>query len=316
MTESVVGESVVGEWPAWPEVTALVEASGAVLAWDVLAGEPLPAARIHDPVRSGEWLWEIYEGGDPTVLDACRTLAQLNWAAAWWPASAVAGVPALDPVVLHAERAVATSIVEHLLDDPDAVARSLEPVVLPEDPELATWVAALAEDHGVALAAALTEIAPARSGYALAAGGSSFADGTTVLTGSSEVDWLLVPAGAVDAAAPAEWAVLRRGTATVLEVAVLPGPRPETALAARFGDHEVALDGGLDELGRRTGSTTVPPTVLLLPPDRRTLTVYAPGFAEPAPPAAGAAERRAALLDYARGRAGSPLATRTERAAR
>jgi hypothetical protein len=319
---------VVGMWPEWPEVTALVEAAGAVLAWHVLAGDAVPAARVHDPGRAAEWLWEVYGSaaeeilggadevtvpadGDWLVRDACRTVAQLNWAEAWWPASATAGVPTLDPVALAAERAVALSTVEHLLDDPDAVVRALDGVSLPADPGLADRVTALAEDYGVTLPAA----APARSGYALAAGGSAGGTGTTVLTGSSTVDWRLVPAGAVDAAAPAEWAVVRRQDATVVEVTVPAGPRPADRLAARFGDVDVALTE-VDEWGRITGSAPVAPTVLLLPPDQRAVTVYAPGFAAPVAPEPGAEERRAAIVDYARSRVGAPEATRTELLAR
>jgi hypothetical protein len=316
---------VAGIWPQWPEVTAHLEAAGAVLAWDVLAGDVAPSARVHDPGRAAGWLWEVYGSaaaaeilggaGEVTVsaagpvLAACRTAAQLNWAQAWWPASVTAGVPALDPGVLQAERAVALSTVEHLLDDPDAVARAL--VAVPDDPELADRVTALAEDYGVTLSVP----APARSGYALAAGGAAGGGGTTVLTGSSPVDWRLVPAGAVDAAASAEWAVVRRRGTTVVEVTVPAGPRPAPGLAAWFGDVAVALTG-LDELGRLTGSAPVPPSVLLLPPERRTVTVHAPGFAVAGPPDPGAQARQAAIVAYARSRAGSPHATRTEQLAR
>lgn len=319
---------VVGDWPAWPEVTAVVEAAGAVLAWDVLAGEDVPAARVHDPARAAEWLWEVYgsatedilagtrdvtvpEDGDWSVRDACRTVAQLEWARAWWPASASAGVPALDPVVLQAEHALALSNMEHLLDDPDAVERALGSVVLPADPDLAGLLAALAENYGIELAAAS---APRRDGFALAAGGGLGGTGTTVLTGTSTVDWTLVPAGSVDAGAPAEWSVVRRAGATVVEVSVVPGPR-QGPLAARFGEVDVTLDE-VDELGRVTGSAPVPASVLLLPPDQRAVVVYAPGFATPVPPEPGADARRAAVIAYARSRVGSPTATLTERTAR
>ncbi|MCE6996737.1 hypothetical protein LZG04_18280 [Saccharothrix sp. S26] len=324
---------VVGDWPTSPEVVALLECSGALLAWDVLADDPVPAARVHDPGRAAEWLWEIYgdaadailgdaeevaatDPGDRHVRDACRRAAQLNWAGAWWPASVTAGVPALDPAVLHAELAVALSTVEHLLDDPDAVERALASVVEPDASEpaltaLAERVVALAEDYGVVLRPA--EV-PVRSGYALAAGGSALA-GTTALSGSSTVDWALVPHGAVDAAAPATWAVVRRQGRTVLEVSVVPGPTPTARLAARFGEVDVTLDG-VDEAGRITGSTPVSAAVLLLPPDRRVLTVHAPGFAEPAAPDPDAAARRDAIIAYARARTSSPTATLTERTAR
>jgi len=322
-----VSRDAVGDWPEWPENTALVEAAGAVLAWDVLGGDPVPAARIDDPERAAEWLWEIYGAaadgvlggatdvtvpaeGDWRVRDACRALAQLNWVEAWWPASVPAGVPAVDVVVLRAERAVLTSTVEHLLDDPDAVTRALASVVLPPVPALAEQVSALAEDYGVSLSAAV----PARAGYALAAGGIGSSAGTTVLTGSSTVDWALVPAGVVDAGAPADWAVVRRQGTTVLEVSVAPGPRPGPRLAARFADVDVSLSE-VDALGRLTGSAPVPPSVLLLPPDRRAVTVYAPDFAAPTAPDPGAEARRAALIAYARTRSGASDATLTERTA-
>ncbi|WP_447006955.1 hypothetical protein ACRAKI_11010 [Saccharothrix isguenensis] len=333
MRVSRSAEVVVGDWPTSPEVVALVEGAGAVVAWDVLAGGAVPAARVHDPARASEWLWEVYGDaadavlgdadevevpvvGDWRVRDACRVVAQLNWAEAWWPASVVAGVPALDLAVLNAERAVAVSTAEHLLDDPDAVERALASVVLFDVPDvelngLADRVAALAEDYGAVLPRAE---APSRSEFALAAGGVDGSAGVAVSTGSSTVDWSLVPHGVVDAAAPAEWAVVRRRGVTVLEVSVAAGPRPGP-LAARMGEVDVALDE-VDRLGRITGSSPVPPAVLLLPPDRRVLTVYAPGFAVPAAPAPGADARRAAIIDYARSRVGSPGATLTERTAR
>ena len=89
------------------------------------------------------------------------------------------------------------------------------------------------------------------------------------------------------------------------------GPR----LAARFDEIDVALDE-IDGLGRITGSAPVPATVLLLPPDRRVVTVYAPDFAAPAEPEPGAEARRAAILAYARSRVGAAEATITERTAR
>ncbi|TQM79573.1 hypothetical protein FHX81_1882 [Saccharothrix saharensis] len=328
-------EVVVGDWPTSPEVVALLECSGALLAWDVLVDAPVPAARVHDVDRAAEWLWEVYGDaadailggaaevgepgpGDRRVRDACRRVAQLNWASAWWPASVTAGVPAFNTAVLHAELAVEVSAVEHLLDDPDAVERALAAVVPLDasDPALtalAGRVSALAEDYGVVLPAA--EV-PRQSGFALAAGGlDGGRGGIAALSGSSTVDWSLVPHGAVDAAAPATWAVVRRQGRTVVEVSVVPGPKPGARLAARFGDVEVALDG-VDEVGRLTGSTPVSAAVLLLPPDRRELVVYAPDFAEPAAPDPAAGPRRAAIIAYARARTTSPTATLTERTAR
>lgn len=331
--ERTDAEVLVGDWPPHPERTALLEARGALLAWDVLTGDPVPSARIHDPELAADWLWEFYGSAAVTILDdadevtvpadgdwrireAGRVVAHLRWAEAWWPASATAGVPALDPALLRAELAVATGEVEHLLDDEDATGRALTEVgPFTADPAvdvLAARLVALAEDYGVALAEAT---APSRSTFALAAGGDERTDGVTVLSGADEVDWALVPQGAVDAAADAEWAVVRRQGSTFLEVAVSPGPRGGTRLAARFGRVDVVLDD-TDGLGRITGRTAVPPTVLLLPPAQRVLTVYAPDFAAPAAePDPGGPARRAAIVAYARSRADSPTATLTERLA-
>ncbi|MEV0678985.1 hypothetical protein AB0I60_20950 [Actinosynnema sp. NPDC050436] len=312
----------VGDRPH-PERAALLEARGAVLAWDVLGGAA-PTARVHDPARAADWLWEVYGEqaaaailGDADEVTAGpwpegRALAQLNWLEAWWPASGEAGVPALDLSVLHAERALATAAVEHLLDDEDATARAVAAV--PADPVVAGLserLAALAEDCGVVLPAP----AVTRAEFALAAGDAPATDGVTVHSGADPVDWALVPAGAVDAAADARWAVVRRGGGTFLDVSVAVGPRAGVPLAARFAAVDVVLDG-TDGLGRRTGRTPVPPTVLLLPPAARRLTVYAPGFAPPdAPGDPDAAGRRAALIAYARTRPGAPDATATERLA-
>ncbi|GAB3903448.1 hypothetical protein GCM10029964_095400 [Kibdelosporangium lantanae] len=281
----------VGRWPSTPEQTALVEARGALVAWDVLA-DVEPAVRVHDPSAAEEWLWEIYGveaataisgganevtvpvDGDWAVRDACRTVAQLAWVEAWWPASV--DVPVVDRGVLNAERAIATSAVEHLLDDDEAVERALVEATLTSDAALDARLVSLAEGYGVVL----RESVPTQAEYALAAGGGDRSSGMTVLSGTGAVDWNLVPSGVVDAAAEARWAVVRVDGGTYLEVAVaiVAGARPR--LAARFGQVDVVLDR-VDDLGWLTGRTQVPATVLLLPPAQRVLTVYAPDFARP-----------------------------------
>ncbi|QTR03691.1 hypothetical protein J7S33_01130, partial [Saccharothrix algeriensis] len=229
------GEVLVGRWPSHPERTALLEARGALLAWDVLADldpGPGPAARVHDTARAADWLWEVYgpdaaarilaaaesepesesepepesesgsdqagpdqpgpdraepDQGDPgAVRRAARTVAHLTWARSWWPASASAGVPALDPVLLHAELALATAAVEHLLDDEDATARALAEVTAdPVVEGVSARLAALAEDYGFP---APQPLPPTRAEYALAAGDAARADGVTVHSGSDPVD--------------------------------------------------------------------------------------------------------------------------------
>jgi hypothetical protein len=128
-----------------------------------------------------------------------------------------------------------------------------------------------------------------------------------VLRGSSPVDWALVPQGAVDAAADATWAVVRRGGQSVLEVSA---PGTGVPLRARFGPLDVALDEQGD------GAVPVPASVLLLPAAQRVLTVYAPDFAaQDTPEDPDAPARRAAIVALARARLAAPDATLTERAA-
>lgn len=301
-----------------PERTALVEAAGALVSWDLLGG-PQPVTDVHDADRAAAWLWELQE---PDAVAAVHRLAYLNWARDWWPASAVAGVPPLHPAVLAAEHALATAAVSHLLDDAEATERALSALLpLPVDAlathadlrALADELADVAENYGVTP----PEPAPSstRDNYALAAGGGGQPDGIVVHRGSAPVDWSLVPRGAVDAAADATWTILRRNGSSVLEASVLPCPGSfPPPLAARFGPVELALEP--TPAGELTGTVPLPATALLLPADQRVLTVYAPGFATPAPPDPDAADRRAALVAFAVARLDDPAATVAERTAR
>ncbi|MCK2244718.1 MULTISPECIES: hypothetical protein [unclassified Crossiella] len=305
-----------------PEQTALVEAAGALVSWDLL-GAPDPVTEVHAPDRAAAWRWELAE---PAVLAAVHRLACLNWARSWWPASSVAGVPPLHPALLAAEHALATHAVSHLLDDEHATDRALSGLLpLPlealsanetlhaEALALAGRLAGLAEDFGVQ-APAPAALAR-RDDYALAASGGGTPDGLVVQRGSAPVDWSLVPAGAVDAVAEASWIILRRNGISVLEASIPPSPGGfPPRLAARFGP--VKLDLEPTPSGELTGSIPLPANVLLLPADQRVLTVYAPEFAEPTPPDPAAPARRAALVRFALGRLDDPAATLTERAGR
>ncbi|OLF04850.1 hypothetical protein BLA60_39055, partial [Actinophytocola xinjiangensis] len=95
-----------------PERTALLLARGATLHWDVLSDSASPTTTVHDPALAADWLDD-----DPDVLAAARTVAYVEWALAWWPASTVAGVPQLDRRLLRAEAAVAAAGIDHVLDE-------------------------------------------------------------------------------------------------------------------------------------------------------------------------------------------------------
>nr|WP_042193576.1 hypothetical protein [Kibdelosporangium sp. MJ126-NF4]CEL20781.1 hypothetical protein [Kibdelosporangium sp. MJ126-NF4]CTQ98415.1 hypothetical protein [Kibdelosporangium sp. MJ126-NF4] len=305
-----------------PEQTAMVEAAGALVSWDLLGGAE-PVVEVHDADRAAEWLWELQE---PHAVAALHRLAHVHWAQSWWPASTVAGVPPLHPALLAAEHALATAAVSHLLDDDEATERALSTLLplpldaLAADPDLraeslalADRVAELAEDFGVPVPEPAA--AGRRDDYALAAGGRGQPDGLVVQRGSAPVDWSLVPPGAVDAVAEASWIIVRRNGISVLEASVLPSPTGfPPRLAARFGPVDLELEP--TPTGELTGTVALPATALLLPADQRVLTVYAPGFAEPAPPDPDAPARRAALVEFALARLDNPTATLTERTAR
>ncbi|WP_116950455.1 hypothetical protein [Jiangella endophytica] len=326
----------VGPAPRHPERTALAEAAGALLTWDVVDPAALPSATIHDVGRAAGWLWELYGAdvaaavpaatqagadvaaapADQRIVEAVRTLAHLAWAEAWWPASALAGVPALDQDLLRAERAVAAAAVEHLLDDDEAVERALAAAAMPhQHPELAAELAAVAEDYGVALPAAAGT--PGRAGLALAAGGRGDGAGVLVARGSTQVSWAAVPPGVVDAAAEAGWTIRRTGDHTVVDVSVpaAPDPRARTAtLRARFGPVEVPLEPVRDD--RFTGTAPIPAAALLLPAAEWAAVVYAPAVADaPDQVHPEDAARRTAIVAAARARLSATHATRTERAA-
>jgi hypothetical protein len=319
-----------------PERTALVEARGALLHWDILNRDPHPTAEIHDPDLAADWLWEIYgpetatavldttgpattEWASP-VLDAARRLAHLRWAEAWWPSSHAAAVPALNIGLLRAEAAWRTAGIEHLLDDETAVERALADAdltaleALADDPardELAAALEDLAEDYGVELRRRPAQLS--REDWALAAVGDHPVD-FALASGGTLVDWAQVPQGLVDAAAGATWTLTQRegGLAVTVTVPAAPEAR-DLDLTARIATVEIPLR--LDpDTGHFTGEAEAPQTFLLLPASRRELRVHSPDFVKhPTEPAD--APHRAALIEYARERLTDPDASLAERTA-
>ncbi|MEU6861540.1 hypothetical protein AB0B28_22010 [Glycomyces sp. NPDC046736] len=330
----------VGSRPDHPERTALVEGLGALLFWDVLSPEAHPAAEIHDLALASAWLWELYgpnaaasilngaisvdtEASSPG-LDSLRALAHLHWASAWWPSSYWAGVPALPAGILRAEIAWRTAAVEHLLEDEHAVERALAQAnlvalgLLTTDADLGTEARALAEvlddlaeDHGLELR---REPAVRPEGWALAAGGGE-TSGLTLASGTSPLDWALVPQGLVDASADAAWSVTQTGTLTLtVSVPAAPEP-PPLALTARIAGADIPLRFDPPS-SAFTGEIEAPQGFMMLPAAERTLVVFAPDFAVPAAPDPDAAERQAAVVTFALERLTAPDASLTERAAR
>ncbi|UXX91893.1 hypothetical protein N7U49_05005 [Streptomyces sp. AD2-2] len=118
----------------------------------------MPTAEIHDVQRAQQWLWAVYGEQVAAAVHACavgglasarvpaeRTplagsatrLGFGHWAARWWPASHLDGVPALQPDVLGLELAALTHACQQLFDADD------------EQPD--DCVAELIGDHDLAL---------------------------------------------------------------------------------------------------------------------------------------------------------------------
>lgn len=329
-----------------PFLTALVEAAGALLTWDVTADSPLPEAHVHDADAASAWLHEVYGAAtttavlrgrdtvvevepDPDILRAVLTLGHLSWARAWWPASG--GVLSLDPALLAAEIAAESHRIAHLLDDEDAVERAvieardapsvlagLPPGLAADGIRLSSILAGLAEDEGVVLAPATPSAH--RAEWALAAGGDHGAlslTGVVVAEGSAPVQWSDVPAQTVDAAAEARWALHQQTDAAWLQVEVtaVDGVSSKSALRARFGPAELDVDVPLEFDGTRfRGAIVAPSAAVFLPLRDRILWVRDPAAA-PSPGEPESAEERARVLRFAADRLRAADATLAERAA-
>lgn len=326
-------ESVtIGTVPPHPERTAMVEADGGLLMWDELADTIYPTAKIFDLDRAADWLWEIYGaesirgilGGDDDidpvavspVLRAAKRLAHIEWARSWWPESALTGIPRLSIDLLNAEAARHVFAAEHLLDDEDAVQRTLSTVNFEQLVELSAragfseqiaelidQLGELAEDYGVEPVRTSTALGP--DDVALAAGHPRRAV-TTVAEGEAIIDWSLTPAGVVDAAGTAHWELARRqGVLTVSVSVPMGGSTVDVPLVARLGETEVELQRSPDLL-LFFGQTAVATTFLLTPADRRQPVVYSPIMGEPHGPAVDLADRHEDILAHARHRLAAP----------
>ncbi|MBL1074752.1 hypothetical protein JK358_10115 [Nocardia sp. 2] len=248
----------------------VLEVFGGYLTWNVLAGQLIPAAVIHDADLAQEWLWAVY--GEPLALAladdqegmaeaapalpalavSARRLAYAHWASRWWPASTLDGIAALDQALLDRDIAALTEECESLVDGADAL------------------VAPISEPVESLLRA---------SDYALAAGDELPAGGLILARGAGGWDWRRCPPGLVDASERAvSWQVLRdNGTTTVaisavaapgMRAAVLPHLRPWAHVEFAGGEANTALSQAGDAW---TGTmiTTGSPT---------RVDIYVPGF--------------------------------------
>jgi hypothetical protein len=220
-----------------PQLTTVLEVSGAVLSW--IVDDPSTAAQITftDPARA-DWLWRVLgerghsalaaaldgrpseaavelSGVDvlPGSLEPLRRLALGHWLRRWWPASQRDGIAALDGTLLDAEIAVLTAgAQDYFTDDTfdSEVAGLLRPHATalsahlhggdPRVIELVRTCAEVADDVGVAFGEA-DRVPLHRDDYALAAGADPGRHGSgAIATGADSVSWGAVPPGIFDAA--------------------------------------------------------------------------------------------------------------------
>lgn len=237
--------------------TAVLEVAGGHLSWSVLAPPQIPAAILHDLDTAQEWLWALYGAAvavaadeysgpvelparpeRPELAAAVRRLGYAHWAARWWPASTVDGIPALDAAELEGEIAELSEICESVVAGADA-AEPVESVQITEVPEMEYRLGGPAP--GLA------------ADYALAAGGQRDPQAALVLErGSAGWDWRYCPPGVVDASERAvSWELTRTGGVNSLRVRAAAAPglrgeppahlRPYALVRTPAGDHGAAL---------------------------------------------------------------------------
>ncbi|MGW5513193.1 hypothetical protein [Nocardia africana] len=210
--------------------TLVLEVIGGHLSWGLLSGQAVPAAVLHDPDAAQEWLWAVY--GEPVALAvadgragelaatparpelayAARQLGYAHWAAHWWPASTIDGIPALDSEVLGRDIAALTEACESIVDGADA---QPSPVAPPSE-----------------------TVAARRQDYALAAGPTGPGRGLVLATGTSGWDWRRCPPGVLDASEFAvSWLLTRESGSTSVEVRATAAPHLDAGLPGQLWPH-------------------------------------------------------------------------------
>ncbi|WP_227980721.1 hypothetical protein [Nocardia spumae] len=270
--------------------TLVLEVIGGHLSWSLLSGQRIPAAVLHDPEAAQDWLWAVY--GEPVALavaddrtgelpaaaalpeltEAAWQLGYAHWAAHWWPASTIDGIPALDPDVLARDIAALTESCDAITDGADA-----QP---PPRPSAA---------------------APARrQDYALAAGSATGTGrpGLVLATGTAGWDWRRCPPGIVDASEYAvSWRLTRDAGSTTVDVHAAAAPQLDTGLPAHLWprarvvtrsltlDLPLRLDGDTWTGTTRTDAEEVVRVDLHVP-------AVGPAITGPSAPAYGPAQRQ------------------------
>jgi hypothetical protein len=264
-----------------PEV-AVLEVSGAVLAWTI--HDAVQAVRItFTDLPAADWLWRLVgEAGHvavvaaaeaateldltevlplPEPLAALRRLAVGQWLGRWWPARARDGISPLDAAVLDAEVALSTAALEDYFTQ-DTLDSDLAELLQPHrqalsglaatgDPRVLDLIRScvgLADESGLGdwsevLAA---QRPPRQDDYALAAGQPGAGDDGAIAGGVASVSWTAVPPRTFDAAERTiDWSVRARDGAIVADIRVAT-IGPADGIPVRLDSGSIAGGGTLD----------------------------------------------------------------------
>lgn len=273
--------------PGGPEFTrAVLDVGGATLVWPDVTAIGLPNAEIHDLPTAQQWLWALYgedvaKAVDGHVSTEDTELARLagrlafgHWAARWWPASYLDGIPALATDLLGLELAALTYQCQQLFDDSpdDLTAELIEEHQAALDPLIQWWRADGPVEHVLRLIDAAADslgldseplsrlrsflddpatgapVDPAelfapQNEFALAAGSSPSTTGRIIARGTGTNDWRRYPPGFVDASEGAvTWVARAIGARRRVEITAAAGTlTPTVNLAADVEANRVAL---------------------------------------------------------------------------
>jgi len=272
-----------------PDFTrAVLDVGGATLSWPDVTDIGLPNAEIHDVAQAQQWLWAVYGEGVAKAVDEdveastedtelarlAGRLAFGHWAARWWPASYLDGIPALATDLLGLELAALTYQCQQLFDDSldELTTELIEEHQAALDPLIQWWRAdgpvahvlrlidAAADSAGLdseplnrlrsflddpATGALIdpAELFAPQDEFALAAGEATGVTGRVIARGTGTNDWRRYPPGFVDASEDAvTWVARAVGARRQVEITAAAGTlSPEVALAADVQANRVPL---------------------------------------------------------------------------
>jgi len=272
----------LGSEVAAPPEVAVLEVSGAVLAWTI--HDPAQAVRItFTDLSAADWLWRLVgEAGHVAVLAAAETadvlllpeplaalrrLAVGHWLRRWWPASARDGIVPLDAAVLDAEVALSTAALQDYFTE-DTLDSDIAGLLAPHRQALAS-TAASGDPRILGLARSCVDLAdeaglgdwsevlaaqgsPRQDDYALAAGQPGAVGDGAIADGVASVSWTAVPPRTFDAAEHTiDWSVWARDGAVVADIRVAT-IGPADGIPVRLDSGSIGGGGTLDIDGNAT----------------------------------------------------------------